>query len=78
MHVVTDPADLDKMRAACRDAAKVLDYLTPYVKAGVTTGELDQLVLDYIKDELNVKSATVGYAPQGYPPFPGAICTSVN
>ena len=78
MHLVTDPADLDKMRAACRDAAKVLDYLTPFVKAGVTTAELDQLTLAYITDVLNVKSATVGYAPQGYPPFPGAICTSVN
>lgn len=78
MHLVTDPADLDKMRAACRDAAKVLDYLTPFVKAGVTTAELDQLTLSFITDVLNVKSATVGYAPQGYPPFPGAICTSVN
>ena len=28
--------------------------------------------------EMGVKSATVGYAPPGYPPFPGAICTSVN
>lgn len=78
MHLVTDPADLNKMRAACRDAAKVLDYLTPFVKAGVTTAELDQLTMAYITDVLNVKSATVGYAPQGYPPFPGAICTSVN
>ena len=78
MKLVTDPAELDKMRAACRDAAKVLDYLTPFVKAGVSTGELDRLTLDYIANELNVKSATVGYAPQGYPPFPGAICTSVN
>jgi len=78
MQLVTDPTDLDKMRAACRDAAKVLDYLAPFVKAGVSTGELDRLTLDYIANELNVKSATVGYAPQGYPPFPGAICTSVN
>ena len=78
MKLVTDPADLDKMRAACRDAAKVLDYLAPFVKAGVSTGELDRLTLGYIADELHVKSATVGYAPQGYPPFPGAICTSVN
>ena len=78
MPLVTDPADLDKMRAACRDAAKVLDYLTPFVKPGVTTGELDRLTLEFITDELKVKSATVGYAPPGYPPFPGAICTSVN
>lgn len=78
MHLVTDPSDLDKMRAACQDAAKVLDYLAPFVKAGVTTGELDRLTVDYINNVLKVKSATVGYAPPGYPPFPGAICTSVN
>lgn len=78
MPLVTDPTDLDKMRAACRDAAKVLDYLSPFVKPGITTGELDRLTMEYITDELKVKSATVGYAPPGYPPFPGAICTSVN
>jgi methionyl aminopeptidase len=78
MSLVTNPEDQAKMRAACRDAAKVLDFITPYVKPGVTTGELDQLCLAYLTQELKVKSATVGYAPPGYPPFPGAICTSVN
>lgn len=78
MSLVTNPEDQEKMRAACRDAAKVLDFITPYVKPGVTTGELDKLCLKYLTEELKVKSATVGYAPPGYPPFPGAICTSVN
>ncbi|HEX7747301.1 MAG TPA: type I methionyl aminopeptidase, partial [Bordetella sp.] len=78
MELITDPADLAKMRAACQDAALILDYLTPFVKPGVTTGELDRLCMEYLTDELKVKSATVGYAPPGYPPFPGAICTSVN
>lgn len=78
MSLVTNPEDQAKMRAACREAAKVLDYITPFVKPGVTTGELDQLCLKFLTEELMVKSATVGYAPPGYPPFPGAICTSVN
>ena len=78
MGTITNPADLAKMRAACQDAAKVLDFITPYVKPGVTTGELDRLCLEYLTDVLKVKSATVGYAPPGYPPFTGAICTSVN
>ncbi|RAP65610.1 type I methionyl aminopeptidase [Achromobacter sp. HZ01] len=78
MGTITNQADLAKMRAACQDAAKVLDFITPYVKPGVTTGELDRLCLEYLTDKLGVKSATVGYAPPGYPPFPGAICTSVN
>ncbi len=78
MGTITNQADLAKMRAACQDAAKILDFITPHVKPGVTTGELDRLCLEYLTDELRVKSATVGYAPPGYPPFPGAICTSVN
>ena len=70
MGTITNPDDLNKMRAACQDAAKVLDFITPHVKPGVTTGELDRLCLEYLTDELKVKSATVGYAPPGYPPFP--------
>lgn len=75
--LITDPSDLEKMRKACQTAAGLLDYLTPHVKAGVTTAELDRLCVERIA-ELGVKSATVGYAPPGHTPFPGAICTSVN
>lgn len=76
--IISDPKDLEKMRAACQAAASILDYLEQHIKPGITTGELDQLCMDYINDVLHVKSATVGYAPPGYPPFPASICTSVN
>jgi methionyl aminopeptidase len=66
------------MRTACRLAAEVLDMLTPHVQAGVTTQQLDTLALDYIVNVQGCISATVGYAPPGYPPFPASICTSVN
>jgi len=74
---ITDPADLARMRAACQTAASLLDDLAPHVKPGITTGELDDLCKARIQ-ELGVTSATVGYAPPGHTPFPGAICTSVN
>ncbi|MFX5693334.1 type I methionyl aminopeptidase, partial [Acinetobacter baumannii] len=35
--------DIAQMRVACRLASEVLDYITPFVKPGVTTGELDRL-----------------------------------
>lgn len=76
--LITDSTDLNKMRAACQAAAQTLDYLSEHVKAGVTTAELDKLCLDYITQELGAVSATVGYAPPGHTPFPGAICSSVN
>jgi methionyl aminopeptidase len=35
--------DIAQMRVACRLASEVLDYITPFVVPGVTTGKLDQL-----------------------------------
>ncbi len=75
---IKDQIGVDGMRLAGRLASEVLDYLTPFVKPGVTTLALDKLALDFIINVQGCKSATVGYAPPGYPPFPGAICTSVN
>lgn len=66
------------MRVACRLAADVLDYITPHVRPGVTTGELDSICHRYMVDQQGVVPAPLGYAPPGYRPFPKAICTSVN
>jgi methionyl aminopeptidase len=75
---IKDADQIEKMRAACRDGATVLDYIAPYVKPGVTTGELDRLCHDFIVNELGDIPAPLNYAPPGYTPFPKSICTSVN
>ncbi len=67
------------MRAAGRAAAEVLMMIEPHVRAGVTTGELNRICRDFIHGPLGCQSATIGYTAGGSrPPFPGAICTSVN
>jgi methionyl aminopeptidase len=71
-------AEIEGMRVAGRLAAEVLDMLAPHVKPGVTTAELDRLALHHVVNVQGAVSATVGYAPPGYPPYPSAICTSVN
>ena len=76
--VIKTPAEIDEMREACRLASEVLDMLTPLIKPGVTTEELDKIALRYIEDVQKAVSATVGYQPPGYPPFPASLCTSVN
>ena len=43
-----DAQGIAGMRVAGRLASEVLDYLTPFVKPGVTTNELDKLAHDYI------------------------------
>lgn len=72
------PDEIEGMRVACRLGSEVLDYITPFVKPGITTGELDQLAKDYMIDVQGTRPATLNYAPPGYPPFPGSICTSLN
>ena len=75
---IKDADQIEKMRAACRDGASVLDYIAPFVKPGVTTGELDRLCHDFIVNQLGDVPAPLNYAPPGYTPFPKSICTSVN
>ena len=64
--------DFESMRKAGKLGAEVLDFVTPYVKAGISTGELDRLCHDFIISHGAVP------APLGYRGFPKSICTSIN
>jgi methionyl aminopeptidase len=72
------PEEIEKMRVAGRLASEVLDYITPYVKPGVTTGELDRLCHDYMVNVQGTIPAPLNYTPPGHVPYPKSICTSVN
>jgi len=71
-------AEIEGMRVAGRLGSEVLDYITPYVKPGVTTGELDRLCHDYMMNVQGTIPAPLNYAPSGHVPYPKSICTSVN
>ncbi|WP_119394942.1 type I methionyl aminopeptidase [Salinibius halmophilus] len=73
--IIKTAEDIEGMREAGRLAAQVLEMIGPYVKPGVTTGELDKICHNYIVNELNCVPAPLNY---GQPPFPRSICTSVN
>jgi methionyl aminopeptidase len=77
---IKTPAEQDGMRVAGRLAGEVLTYISPHVKAGVTTAELDRLCHAYIVEEQKAVPAPLGYGGDGRsrPPFPKSICTSVN
>ena len=70
--------DIAQMRIACRLASEVLDFITPHIAAGVTTGELDRLCHEYMVKEQGTVPAPLNYQPPGYPPYPKATCISVN
>ena len=76
--VLKGAEEIERMRIAGRLAAEVLDFVAPQVKAGVTTAELDRLCHEYMREVQHTVPAPLNYAPPGYPPFPKAICTSVN
>ncbi|MCA8987042.1 MAG: type I methionyl aminopeptidase [Planctomycetaceae bacterium] len=63
---------LDKLRAACRFNAQLMDYLRTFVRPDISTAELDELSLQYTLDH--------GHRPAclGYKGYPRSICTSVN
>jgi methionyl aminopeptidase len=73
-----DAAGAQAMRVAGRLASEVLDFLTPHVKPGITTNELDKLAHDYMIQVQGSVPAPLNYAPNGYNPYPKSICTSVN
>ena len=75
---IKSPHDVEKMQVAGRLASELLDYITPFVKPGVTTGELDQLCHDYMVNVQGTIPAPLNYAPPGHTPYPRSICTSVN
>jgi len=70
---IKSAAEIEKMRMAGKLAADVLDMIGPYVKADITTIELDRICHDYI-----TKIQHAIPAPLNYRGFPKSICTSIN
>ncbi|HON18580.1 MAG TPA: type I methionyl aminopeptidase [Salinivirgaceae bacterium] len=70
--VIKNPYQIEQIRKSSRLAAKVLQYIEPFVKPGVDTEYLDNLILQFIEQH-GAKSATLGY--HGYPK---ASCISPN
>ena len=66
-------SDIKEMRVAGKLAAEVLEMITPFVKPGISTGELDSICHDYIINEQNAIPANVGYRG-----FEKTICSSLN
>ncbi|HEV8055060.1 MAG TPA: type I methionyl aminopeptidase [Nocardioidaceae bacterium] len=66
------PEQISLMREAGLVVGRTLELLRASAGAGTTTGELDVLAEEHIRDSGAVPSF------QGYHGFPGSICTSVN
>lgn len=76
---IKTPEQFEKMRAAGKLAANVLEMIKPHVRPGVTTDELNTLCHNYIVEH-NAIPAPLNYGgiPGQLDPFPKSICTSLN
>ena len=77
IHIKT-AAEIEGMRVAGRLASEVLDMLTPHMRAGVTTLEIDRLAHAHMVNVQGGVAATLGYQPPGYPAYPASLCSSLN
>lgn len=66
------PDEITKMRAAGKLAARTLEHAGRFVKAGITTNEIDKIVHDFTLSHGAIP------APLNYHGFPKSVCTSVN
>lgn len=64
--------EIELMRHAGMLVSKMHQFIKPYIKAGITTKELDALCEKFITDNGGTPSC------KGYEGFPATLCTSVN
>lgn len=72
--LIKTPEQIEGIRRSCHLAARILDLVCDYAKAGVTTLELNDYA-QKLHEEAGAIAAPLGY---GKPPFPKSICTSLN
>jgi methionyl aminopeptidase len=75
--ILKTEAQIESIRRSSKAATDILQRMGEAVRPGVSTADLDQIARQMIKKYEGV-SSFLGYRPSYHPPFPAAICTSVN
>lgn len=70
--MIKTPEQIEGIRKAGEVNTMVLDYIEPYVKEGISTGELDRLIHEY--------TLKLGGIPAclNYKGYPKSVCTSID
>jgi methionyl aminopeptidase len=74
---IKNEKQISGIRKSCHLLAKMFTELEPMVQPGIRTLEIDDFVRDWIK-KIGGRPAFLGVHDEDQPPFPGAICISVN
>ncbi len=72
MITIKSEREIELMREAGKMVSMTHKYLKNFIKAGITTKELDRLAEEYIRKMGGVPTC------KGYEGFPATLCTSVN
>ena len=75
--ILKNQEQIEGIRESCILAAECLDEVTPFVKEGVSTARLNQVITEYINDN-GATAATKNYVGSGPKPYPAESCISLN
>ncbi|HWR90629.1 MAG TPA: type I methionyl aminopeptidase [Dissulfurispiraceae bacterium] len=72
MIIVKSPTEIARIREACRIVAEVLHCLKTYIRAGVTTSDIENFADRAIRERKGIP------AFRGYRGYPASVCLSLN
>ncbi len=76
MSMIKSQREIDLIKESCKIVSEVFTYIKEYIKEGITTGEIDKLIEDFIVSK-NAYPAFKGYKVKKKA-FPSSSCISVN
>ena len=77
MITIKNNSEIVKMRESNRIVGLLLHKLDEIIIPGISTYDIDKFADELIRNEAG-KPAFKGYSVPGLPPFPAAVCSSVN
>ena len=69
--------ELDTLRTAGAKLAQIMVDLEAFVQVGTVVSEIEMKTRELL-DAAGGESATIGFSTHGAPPFPSAVCVSIN
>ncbi|MDZ4713394.1 MAG: type I methionyl aminopeptidase [bacterium] len=76
MSLIKSKREIDLIRESCKIVSDTIEYIRPFVKEGITTGEIDKFIEEFIISK-NAYPAFKGYKVKKKA-FPSSSCISVN
>ena len=76
MALIKSQKEIDLIRESCKIVSEVLEHIRKFIKEGITTGELDRIIEDFIVSK-EAYPAFKGYKVNKRI-FPSSSCISVN